>query len=67
MYQVGKLMELYICTEKKSQGGRGKFIFQFVINSPRGVGRSRRYCNTRPTRGSGGVNSRATTQFQKSV
>ena len=43
------------------------FWIIFYLISPRGVGRSRRYCNTGPTRGEVGASPWIFSQFQKSV
>ena len=44
-----------------------ELCFYFQYYSPRGVGRSRRYCNTGPTRGEVGASSCIFPQCQKSV
>ena len=45
----------------------GRDDIGFVYIYPRVVGRSRRYCNTWPTRGKAGASSWVNSQFQKSV
>ena len=46
---------------------RAIHLFLIYNFSPRGVGRSRRYCNTGPTRGEVGASPRIFSQVQKSV
>ena len=62
------------CWGMQEEGGRGGHIlffsfFTFDLFSPPcgGVGRSWRYCNTRPTRGKSGASTQHLTQWQKSV
>ena len=55
--------------EIEGDGEKVERIFQFFVfdYSLVGVGRSRRYCNTGPTRGEVGASSCIFSQFQKSV